>query len=117
MFSLMNKMLMMQFGVMQIMMMIIFRQTRTLTEESRLGEVLEKGDIARQKRNRRKSTDDLLDVQLPSNEVFNFNLVLKPRKPLVPEWVVTDRCQCLDGALDVLVPRHGADDQGGVLPL
>ena len=27
---------------------------------------------------------------------------------------MTDRCQRLDDALDVLVPRQGADDEGGV---
>ena len=66
-----------------------FRQERTLTEESRLDEVLFKGDLARQKRDRRIRSENLLGLQLPSVDVFNFDLVLKPTRPLIPDAVAT----------------------------
>ena len=84
-----------------------------MTEESRLEEILFKGDLARRKRDRRFRTENLLGLQLPSVDVFNFDLVLRPTKPLIPETVVTDRCQQLDDVLEVLAPRPDVDDGGG----
>ena len=38
--------------------------------------------------------------------MLNFDAILNPRRPQLPELVVTERCQDLDDALDrVLLPR------------
>ena len=92
-----------------------FRPTRTLTEDSRLGEVVIKGNVAKDRRkkivavgplNKKIRKPDQIDVQLPCSSVLNFDAILNPRRPQLPELVVTERCQSLDDALDrVLLPR------------
>ena len=45
-----------------------------------------------------KPTEDDVNLHLPTQNVFDYKYVLRPRKPLIPEQVVTNRCQNLDRA-------------------
>ena len=91
-----------------------FRPARTLTEDSRLEEVVQRGNVTRRKREKRSVYFAEMDLQLPSSRVSNYTLLLQPRRPQIPEAVVTGRCQNLEDALEVL---HGRDEdivQGAV---
>ena len=65
--------------------------------------------------NKKIKKPDQIDVQLPSSSVLNFDSVLNPRRPLLPELVFTERWQFLDDAFDrLLLPRldGGVGGQG-----
>ena len=91
-----------------------FRPARTLTEDSRLEEVVQKGHVARRNREKRTPPRTEIDIHLPSVEVFNYSTLLQPRKPLVPEAVMTEKCQNLENALENLYKEVGDSVQGAV---
>ena len=88
------------------------KKTRTLTEASNLDEVVKKGEQSKKKRNTTRVRDPA-EISLPSSFAQNFDDVLLPRRPIVPEQVQTDTWQFLESALNnlPLVPRPGVREE------
>ena len=74
-------------------------KARTLTETSNLEEIIIKGEHVKQKRSILRNPSEIV---LPSSSVHNFNEVLVPSRPLIPELVQAGQCQFLDLALQHL---------------
>ena len=89
---------------------------RTLTEDSRLEEIVQKGKVAKSKRKKRSVPMAEMDLQLPSSKVLNYTFLLQPNRSLVPEAVVMEKCQNLEAALEGLHFQEGVGDsvQGAV---
>ena len=93
------------------------RQSRTLTTDSNLEEVLRKGEDIKMRRNDRNKVFNPGDVRLPSSSVYDVSNILQPHRPFAPELVQLDRWQHLDQVLQVvpavvLQPRLQVDDVG-----
>ena len=75
---------------------------------------MQRGNVEKRKRENKSVPFAGMDLQLPSSRVSNYTFLLQPRRPQIPEAVVTGRCQNLEDALEVL---HGGDEgivQGAV---
>ena len=87
----------------------IDNKVRTLTETSNLEEIINKGEHSRKKR---VILRDPSDIELPSSSVHNFNSVLNPTRPFLPELVQTGQCYLLDLALQQLHTQHQPEPDG-----
>ena len=84
-------------------------KVRTLTETSNLEEIINKGQHSRTKRVILRHPSE---IELPSSSVHNFNSVLNPTRPILPELVQAGQRQLLDLALQRLHTRPPPEPDG-----